>query len=388
MKKLLIVVGGLVCLGLVVVTVQLVVPKVIADAEFGLSPFTALPLQDGRNVGVLAPGESRWYELASGTEGAFQRQMDLTLFFTPDDGARAHWVNFQIFSADQIALWYGGDASQMQNLGAGGIVSRDGNPVTGELLWSGWIVNNETYYLQVSNGVDVTIDYSLFTGDIVAAELGPAPEPPPSEEVVDVPDVPDVPNVPDSNPVADSPPIEDVPEEASVAPLLPQASEQGNDYLLGESVGGDVPVGVPTRLEIPAIALDSGVVPVDKSPVVVDGKIYGQWNTTDNLVGWHNLSAQLGQVGNIVLNGHGDVDAAVFRNLGYVRIGDEIIISSGAQHFRYVVTQKFLVQEGNVPLEVRVQNAAWIAPTQDERLTLITCANPGATHRLILIAQP
>jgi LPXTG-site transpeptidase (sortase) family protein len=379
MKKLLIVVGGLVCLGLVVVVIQLVVPRVIADAEFGLSPFTALPLQDGRNVGVLAPGESRWYELVPGTAGAFQRQVDLTLFFTPDDGARAHWVNFQIFSADQIAHWYGGDVSQMQNLGAGGIVSRDGNPVTGELLWSGWIENSETYYLQVSNGVGITIDYSLFTGDIVAAELGPAPEPPPSEEVV---------VVPDPNQVVDSSPIQDVPVEASAAPLLPEASEQGNDYLLGASGGGDVPVGVPTGLAIPAIALDSGVVPVDKAPVVINGETYGQWNTADNTVGWHNMSAQLGQVGNIVLNGHSDVDAAVFRNLGYVRIGDEIIISSGARNFRYVVTQKFLVQEGNVPLEVRVQNAAWIAPTQDERLTLITCANPGATHRLILIAQP
>jgi LPXTG-site transpeptidase (sortase) family protein len=379
MKKLVIVVGGLVCVSLVAVVIRLVVPKAIADAEFGLSPFTALPLQDGRNVGVLAPGESRWYELIPVTEGAFQRQVDLTLFFTPDDGARAHWVNFQIYPPDQIAHWYAGDVSQMQNLGAGGIVSRDGNPVTGELLWSGWIENNETYYVQVSNGVDVTIDYSLFTGDIVAAELGPVPEPPPSQEMA---------VEPDPNQVAASPPVENVPIEASADPLLPLASEQGNDHLLGASGGGDVLAGMPIRLTIPAIALDSGVVPVDKAPVVINGETYGQWNTADNMVGWHNLSAKLGQVGNTVFNGHSDVNAAVFRNLGYVRIGDEIIVSSGAQDYRYVVTQKFLVQEGNVPLEVRIQNAAWIAPSQDERLTLITCANPGATHRLILIAQP
>lgn len=378
MKKLLIVIGGLVCVGLVAVVIRLVVPTVIADAEFGLSPFTALPLQEGRNIGVLAPGESRWYQLVPGTEGAFQRQVDLTLFFTPDDGARAHWVNFQIFSADQIARW-GGDASQMQNLGAGGVVSRDGNPVTGELLWSGWIVNNETYYVQVSSGVDVTIDYSLFTGDIVAAELGPAPEPPPSEEIA---------IAPDPNQVVASSPVENVPVEANAGPLLPQASEQGNDNLLRVLGSGDVPAGVPTRMVVPAIALDSWVVPVDKAPVVVNGETYGQWNTADNQVGWHNLSAKLGEVGNTVFNGHSDVNAAVFRNLGYVMIGDEIIVSSGVQNYRYVVTQKFLVQEGNVPLEVRIQNAAWMAPTQDERLTLITCANPGATHRLIIIAQP
>jgi sortase A len=106
------------------------------------------------------------------------------------------------------------------------------------------------------------------------------------------------------------------------------------------------------------------------------------------MVGWHNLSAKLGQAGNTVLNGHSDLNAAVFRNLDYVILGDEIIVLSGDQAYHYVVTHKFLVQEKDVSLEQRIQNAAWIAPTPDERLTLVTCANPGASHRLILIAQP
>jgi hypothetical protein len=133
---------------------------------------------------MLAPGEARWYRFVrAGTDGAFQRQMDLTLFFTPDDGNRIHHVNFQVFPADQITSWYQGDAGQMQNMGAGGIVSRDGNPVTGERLWSGWVVDNDTYYVQVFNAADTTIDYWLFTDNVIAAELG---EPSTSPPVADV----------------------------------------------------------------------------------------------------------------------------------------------------------------------------------------------------------
>jgi sortase A len=155
-----------------------------------------------------------------------------------------------------------------------------------------------------------------------------------------------------------------------------------------ESGAGDVPAGMPTRLVVPSVALDSQIIPVDKTAVVINGVAYGQWNTVDNLVGWHDLSAKLGQAGNTVLNGHSDLNAAVFRNLDYVALGDEITVLSGDQAYHYVVTHKFLVQEKDVSLEERIQNAAWIAPTPDERLTLVTCANPGASHRLIIIAQP
>ena len=58
----------------------------------------------------------------------------------------------------------------------------------------------------------------------------------------------------------------------------------------------------PARLVIPAIDLDSAVIPVGQKPVVVNGKNYTQWLVDDNLVGWHNLSAPLGQVGNTVFN--------------------------------------------------------------------------------------
>ncbi|MBI1878180.1 MAG: sortase [Chloroflexi bacterium] len=147
------------------------------------------------------------------------------------------------------------------------------------------------------------------------------------------------------------------------------------------------PTTNPSHLSIPAIDLDAAIVPVGLKAVVVDGITYQQWLTDDNWVGWHNLSATLGRVGNTVLNGHSNIHARVFQNLGNVEIGDEIIAYSGDQTYHYVVTEKLLVQEKGASVAQRLENSKFILPTPDERLTLITCAQPGATHRLIVIAH-
>jgi LPXTG-site transpeptidase (sortase) family protein len=145
---------------------------------------------------------------------------------------------------------------------------------------------------------------------------------------------------------------------------------------------------IPTRLVIPGINLDSAVVPVGWKKVEVNGQTYGQWEVDNNLVGWHNLSAPLGQTGNSVFNGHSNLYAQVFNDLGKIAIGDRILAFTGDQVYSYVVAVKFLVQEKGVSVEKRLENAKLILPTSDERLTLITCAQPGATHRLIVIAYP
>ncbi len=108
----------------------------------------------------------------------------------------------------------------------------------------------------------------------------------------------------------------------------------------------------------------------------------------NNRLGWHNLSALPGRSGNTVLNGHSDSYTRVFRNLAQIRVGEEIIVFSGQQRYRYVVARKIQVQEKGVSVEQRIENAKLILPTRDERLTLITCSGPGATHRLIVIAYP
>ncbi len=144
----------------------------------------------------------------------------------------------------------------------------------------------------------------------------------------------------------------------------------------------------PTRLFIPSINLDSAVIPVGWKLVEINGQTYGEWLVDDNLVGWHKLSAKVGEVGNTVLNGHSNVHGQVFRDLHQLQLGSEIILFAGENARRYVVTERIEVQEANVSQEERERNAQLIAPTDDERLTLITCTQPGATHRLLVIAHP
>lgn len=146
--------------------------------------------------------------------------------------------------------------------------------------------------------------------------------------------------------------------------------------------------GPPTRLVIPTIELDTSIAPVGIRLFEIDGQQYGIWNVRDNQVGWHNLSANLGQVGNTVLSAHSDIKARIFQHLHQVEVGDEIVVFTNNYPHQFVVIEKLLVQEKGVPLETRIKNAQLIAPTEDERLTLVTCAKPGATHRLIVIAQP
>ena len=68
-------------------------------------------------------------------------------------------------------MWEHGDTDQLRNVGAGSIVSRDGDPNTGELLWSGWLVDGESYYVRLRNDADVPINYWLFTDDVIHPEL-------------------------------------------------------------------------------------------------------------------------------------------------------------------------------------------------------------------------
>ncbi|MBI1877074.1 MAG: sortase [Chloroflexi bacterium] len=89
-----------------------------------------------------------------------------------------------------------------------------------------------------------------------------------------------------------------------------------------------------------------------------------------------------------MLNGHSNLYAQVFRNLDQVESGDVVVVFANDQMFRYIITTKILVQEQGVSVEQRLENAKLIMPTNDQRLTLVTCAQVGATHRLIVIAGP
>ncbi len=142
----------------------------------------------------------------------------------------------------------------------------------------------------------------------------------------------------------------------------------------------------PQRLIIPAIKLDAPVELVGWHTVTG----VSQWDVPDHFAaGWLKTSALLGKPGNTVLTGHHNIAGEVFRYLVNLKPGDEIEVQGDGQSYFYqVVTRKILLELGQ-PMEVRLDNAKWMQPTDDERLTLITCwPYTSNSHRLIIVAEP
>jgi sortase A len=145
----------------------------------------------------------------------------------------------------------------------------------------------------------------------------------------------------------------------------------------------------PDRLAIPAIKLDSPIVPIGWHTLKEDGLPSRVWEVADYVVGWHKTSAYPGSMGNVVLNGHHNIKGEVFRYLVDLEVGDRVLVYVGDQEYHYAVAEKHILKEKGEPPEVRRQNASWIGPTADERLTMITCwPYTNNTHRLVVVANP
>jgi sortase A len=110
--------------------------------------------------------------------------------------------------------------------------------------------------------------------------------------------------------------------------------------------------GQPTRIQIPAINVDAQVVQGDS------------WDQLKKGVGQHLGTANPGERGNLVLSAHNDIFGEIFRHLDQLKTGDEIIVSSGSQRYRYVVSQSRVI----APTQVDV-----MLPTSDPTVTLISC---------------
>ncbi|MFO7625082.1 MAG: sortase [Anaerolineales bacterium] len=147
---------------------------------------------------------------------------------------------------------------------------------------------------------------------------------------------------------------------------------------------------IPIQLIIPAIGLEAPILSVEPELATISGQDYQVWRAPDKYgVGWHANSAPLGVKGNTVLNGHHNVNGEVFKRLEELEPGDEFTVLSGVESHHYVIVNRMILKEKYVPIEERLQNAQWILPSEDERLTLITCwPYESNTHRLVLVAKP
>lgn len=128
---------------------------------------------------------------------------------------------------------------------------------------------------------------------------------------------------------------------------------------------------LPKRLRIPVMFLDSSIQEVRIN--------MGTWEVSPMDIGHHEGTANPGAVGNVVLAGHRDINSALFRELDRLKPGDEVFVSNSLREYKYVVTDSFVVS----PTHTEVMD-----PTDDKRVTLITCTPIGlATQRLIVTAM-
>lgn len=145
----------------------------------------------------------------------------------------------------------------------------------------------------------------------------------------------------------------------------------------------------PDRLLIPSIELDTPVRDLGWSSRVDESdKIFSEWDVAAYAAGWHKNSAQLGEGGNVVMSGHNNIFGAVFRELDQLKQGNEIEIISGDVRYIYEIDKVMIVPEARATDEQRKDNAHWIAPFDDDRLTLVSCwPRDDNTHRIIVVGH-
>lgn len=122
--------------------------------------------------------------------------------------------------------------------------------------------------------------------------------------------------------------------------------------------------GLPVRLRIPAIGVDTAVEPLDRT-VASDGSMH--WQTTPAKAGYYPITGLAGALANVVLSGHVSTQGPdnVFRDLYRVLPGDPLVLHTAEGQFTYRVADLRVVK----PWEVDV-----VEPNGAAQLTLITCA--------------
>lgn len=167
--------------------------------------------------------------------------------------------------------------------------------------------------------------------------------------------------------------------------------------------------GAPVRLVIPdpALRIDVPVVEMGWEVVQTAAGPQTEWVIPDNEAGHHMDSAQLGEAGNLVISGHNNIHGRVFERISLAWPGqaekvDAItertdilngravyLYNADGQRFDYEITDFLRLKDTGVSAAQRIENARFMRPTSDTRLTLVTCWPPWSnTHRLIVIARP
>lgn len=168
--------------------------------------------------------------------------------------------------------------------------------------------------------------------------------------------------------------------------------------------------GTPVRIVIPDLKVDAPVVPMGWKVVQTATGLQSEWDldALKNGVGHHINSAGLGMPGNLVISGHNNIFGMEFAAISlawdddkkqklddYTERSDILngrtiqLFSADGRRFDYTITEFYRLKDSGVPLTQRIANGRFMEPTEDTRLTLVTCwPITSNTHRLIVIAKP
>jgi hypothetical protein len=164
----------------------------------------------------------------------------------------------------------------------------------------------------------------------------------------------------------------------------------------------------PMRMVMADLKIETTVVPMGWRVIQTQNGPASEWVIPQDEAGHHINSAALGEPGNLVISGHNNIYAQVFKPISLawdndtrVKVDDftdrsdllngrviELYDETGAR-FEYVVREFYRLKDTGVSYAQRIANGRYILPTEDTRLTVVTCWPPtNNTHRLILIAEP
>src|SRR5690242_1508012 len=140
-------------------------------------------------------------------------------------------------------------------------------------------------------------------------------------------------------PVAVSAPAEEEPAPFTAPVLSAGATSSSEGQVVGAVPDSAQAAKIPsiTRVAISSIGVDSKVVEVGWDVEQQGDQQVAIWQVAKYAVGQHRGSANPGEGGNIVLAGHVGGYGKVFKDLFYVKPGDQITLYSHGQQYLYTV---------------------------------------------------
>jgi sortase A len=165
---------------------------------------------------------------------------------------------------------------------------------------------------------------------------------------------------------------------------------------------------IPVRIVIPDLKLDAKVVEMGWQIINTAAGPQSDWVIPKSAAGHHINSALLNETGNVVISGHNNIEGKVFEPISLAwderakitvdAITDRSeslkgrkiqLYNAAGTAFDYTITDFLRLKDSGVSQEQRLKNARFMDPTDERRLTLVTCWPPWSnTHRLVVIAKP